>query len=97
MPDNAGIVWKTAVPLPGHNSPVVWENRVFLSGATADEQAVFCFDAGSGDLQWRHDLPPTKPDSGNWKSGIHRLCGADDGDRRRAGVCHLRHGRCGGA
>ncbi len=64
VPDNAGIVWKAAVPLPGHNSPVVWENRVFLSGATVDEQAVFCFEAGSGNLLWRGDLPPTKPESG---------------------------------
>ena len=28
-----GIVWKTPVPLPGMNSPVVWNDRVFLSGA----------------------------------------------------------------
>ncbi|MHB8957611.1 MAG: outer membrane protein assembly factor BamB family protein [Pirellulaceae bacterium] len=64
VPDDTGIVWKSIVPLPGHNSPVVWEDRLFLSGATAEEQAVFCFDAASGALQWRHDLPPTKPDSG---------------------------------
>jgi outer membrane protein assembly factor BamB len=64
VPANTGIVWKTAVPLPGPNSPVVWRQRVFLSGATAEEQAVFCFDATGGELQWRHDLPPTKPESG---------------------------------
>lgn len=64
VPDDTGIVWKTDVPLPGPNSPIVWQQRVFLSGATADEQAVFCFDAASGALQWRHDLPPTKPDKG---------------------------------
>ena len=28
-----GILWKTPVPLPGNNSPVVWGKRVFLSGA----------------------------------------------------------------
>ncbi|MHB8969449.1 MAG: outer membrane protein assembly factor BamB family protein [Pirellulaceae bacterium] len=64
VPDNVGIAWKAAVPLPGNNSPVVWDKRVLLSGATAEEQAVFCFDAASGSLQWRHDLPPTKPAKG---------------------------------
>ena len=59
-----GILWKTAAPLPGNSSPVVWNDRVFLSGATADEQAVFGFDANSGDLVWRHDVAPTRPESG---------------------------------
>ncbi len=52
-----GVLWQAAVPLPGYNSPVVWQDRVFLSGATADEQAVFCFDANQGTLLWRLDVP----------------------------------------
>ena len=48
VPDNTGILWKTAVPLPGPNSPVVWQQTIFLSGATAEEQAVFCFDTDDG-------------------------------------------------
>lgn len=52
-----GILWKTAVPLPGKNSPVVWGKRVFLSGATESKREVFCFDADSGQLLWRGDVP----------------------------------------
>lgn len=48
-----GILWKTKVPLPGHNSPVVWDERVFLSGADANTREVYCFDAVSGDLLWQ--------------------------------------------
>ena len=48
-----GIVWKTPVPLPGENSPVVWGNRVFLSGATPDKREVYCFDAADGKLLWQ--------------------------------------------
>lgn len=54
------IRWKTEVPLPGFNSPVVWGNRVFLSGSDAETREVYCFDADSGELLWRHpvaDLP----------------------------------------
>jgi outer membrane protein assembly factor BamB len=54
---NEGILWRTAVPLPGNNSPVVWGNRVFLSGATETKREVFCFDADSGQLLWRGDVP----------------------------------------
>ncbi|MBM4088249.1 MAG: hypothetical protein FJ276_02280 [Planctomycetes bacterium] len=56
-----GILWKVEVPLPGYNSPIVWEDRVFVSGATDSEQAVFCFDADSGALRWRRDIPPPVP------------------------------------
>jgi len=54
-----GIVWKTPVPLEGNNSPVVWEDRVFLSGATEDARQVYCFDADSGELLWERDVPGT--------------------------------------
>ncbi len=52
-----GILWKTAIPLPGKNSPVVWDRHVFLSGATEERREVFCFDADSGQLLWRQDVP----------------------------------------
>jgi len=48
-----GILWKTPVPLPGENSPVVWEDRVFLTGATEEAREVYCFDANSGALLWQ--------------------------------------------
>ncbi len=51
-----GILWKTPVPLPGKNSPVVWGNRVFLTGATANARQVYCFDADSGKLLWQRDV-----------------------------------------
>ncbi len=54
-----GIVWKTAVPLPGHNSPVVWGDRVFLSGADMKTRKVFCLDAVAGKLLWQKDMPST--------------------------------------
>lgn len=49
----AGVSWKTAVPTPGFNSPIVWGDRVFVSGATKENREVFCFDANSGKLVWQ--------------------------------------------
>jgi len=51
-----GILWKTRVPLPGHNSPVVWENRIFLTGADQNHRQVYCFDAATGSLLWKGDV-----------------------------------------
>jgi len=47
------ILWKVPVPLPGENSPVVWGERVFLSGATEQERRVYCFSAADGKLLWQ--------------------------------------------
>ena len=54
-----GIAWKTAVPLPGHSSPVVWGDRIFLTGADEKTRKVFCFDAAGGKLLWQRDMPST--------------------------------------
>ncbi len=58
-----GIRWKTAVPLPGANSPIVWENRVFLTGADAERREVYCFDTESGKLLWQSPVAPSRPDA----------------------------------
>ncbi len=50
------ILWKTRIPIPGNNSPIVWGNRVFISGASETEKAVLCYSTESGDLLWRGDL-----------------------------------------
>jgi len=47
------IKWKTAIPLPGYNSPVVWNDKIFLSGANATKREVYCFDRTTGKILWR--------------------------------------------
>ncbi len=50
------IRWKTELALPGNNSPVVWGNRVYLCGATADAREVYCYDTETGQQVWKHTL-----------------------------------------
>jgi outer membrane protein assembly factor BamB len=52
----SNVLWKVAVPKAGANSPVVWGNRLFLSGCDATTREVYCFDADSGALLWTHDV-----------------------------------------
>ncbi len=47
------ILWKTPVPLPGNSSPVLWGDKLFLTGANAETQEAFCFSRASGKLLWR--------------------------------------------
>lgn len=54
-----GIRWKTQVPLAGNSSPIVWDQRVFLSGADEGQRQVFCFDTESGELLWQTDVSAT--------------------------------------
>ncbi len=51
-----GIVWKSKVPRAGHNSPVVWGDKVFLSGGDESKLEVYCFDAVSGKMLWRRTV-----------------------------------------
>lgn len=53
-----GIVWKSPVPAHGHSSPVVWGNRVFLTGGDAKAREVMCFDTTTGALLWQKPAPP---------------------------------------
>ena len=50
------IRWKTEIPLPGYNSPIIWNNRVYLSGAKESRKEVYCIDAASGKILWTADL-----------------------------------------
>ena len=81
-----GIVWKTPVPLPGNNSPVVWGKRVFLSGADQRRREVYCFDADSGKLLWQQAAPGTpqstaRPPKVNDDTGYAAPTTATDGRR----------------
>jgi len=60
----ANIKWKFTSPLPGFNSPVVWEDKVFISGANATTREVYCIDRNTGKLQWKVPVANV-PGSGN--------------------------------
>lgn len=80
-----GIAWKSAIPAPGFNSPIVWKDRVFLSGGTADQREVLCYDADNGKLLWRRPIENV-PGSGpspqvNEQTGYAASTMATDGRR----------------
>jgi outer membrane protein assembly factor BamB len=56
LKSGAGIAWKVAMTAPGHSSPIVWSNRVFLSSGDAAKRSVSCFDAASGQMLWQRPI-----------------------------------------
>ena len=46
------ILWKTAIPLPGYNSPIIWGDRIFLTGSDGLNQEVYCIDKNNGKFLW---------------------------------------------
>ena len=68
---DTGIAWKTRIAGEGISSPIVWEDRVFLTAAVerGAVRLVVCLHAGSGDVLWHKRLPaeatPTYPRTGH--------------------------------
>lgn len=50
---DGGVLWKSPVPARGFNSPIVWSNRVFISGGDARRREVFCYSTTDGKLLWQ--------------------------------------------
>src|SRR5205823_3367451 len=60
------LLWRVKVPGSGNSSPVVWDDRVFLTGSAPDGTArsVYCFRTSDGKLLWARQAPPAPPESG---------------------------------
>ncbi len=58
------ILWKVEVPLHGYNSPIIWENKLFLTGANSGNREIYCYDKNTGALLWtaKADNIPGSPE-----------------------------------
>ncbi|MFC1582220.1 PQQ-binding-like beta-propeller repeat protein [Planctomycetota bacterium] len=67
------IIWKTPIALKGESSPIVWGDRLFLTGGNADTHEVFCLDTASGKLIWQRSLKVNPAGDGIkvWKGYSH--------------------------
>src|SRR6266540_4083583 len=57
---NKNVIWKTALP-PGHSSPVLTRNRIFITAHTKEKDdyklLVICLDRQTGKLLWQREVP----------------------------------------
>jgi outer membrane protein assembly factor BamB len=60
------VLWKTVVPKHGVSSPIVWDRRLFLTGADDLAREIYCFSTDTGELLWQHevkDIPGSPEDT----------------------------------
>jgi outer membrane protein assembly factor BamB len=46
------IGWKIQLPKAGKSSPVIWDDRIFVTGAEGNQCEIYCIDKNSGALLW---------------------------------------------
>jgi outer membrane protein assembly factor BamB len=52
------VVWKCKVPGTGHSSPVIWEDKLFITSALSEtnEKILLCYDTKTGELLWQQTV-----------------------------------------
>lgn len=63
------IAWRTIIPGDGHSSPVVWDDKVFLTTAITNlnQRQLLCLNRQTGVQEWARTVLKTEAES------IHRL------------------------
>lgn len=56
-PSGKNILWKSSTPLPGNSSPVIWGDKIFLTGASESKREVYCLDRNTGKMLWIATVP----------------------------------------
>ncbi len=46
------IAWKSAIPKHGYNSPLVWDDKIFIAGSDLQSREVYCYNRADGKLLW---------------------------------------------
>jgi outer membrane protein assembly factor BamB len=83
-PSGRNIKWKVPLPKKGYNSPVIWGDRLFITGADVQSRVLYCFDRHTGNLLWQHDasgIPgsPAAPPRVTGDTGLAAPGAATDG------------------
>lgn len=55
------VVWKTPLP-PGHSSPVLAVDRIYLTAFVGDKLLTICTDLKTGKILWQREIPRSRSD-----------------------------------
>lgn len=50
--DGKNVRWKSVIPRPGKSSPVIWGDRIFLTGAEGGDLDLYCIGKDKGEILW---------------------------------------------
>jgi outer membrane protein assembly factor BamB len=80
------IKWKVAFSKPGYNSPVLWGDKLFISGGDAQARVVSCYNRHTGQLLWEREVTgipgsPASPPRTTEDTGLAAPTMSVDGNR----------------
>lgn len=77
------ILWRIELKGEGHSSPVNWEHRIFLTGATDKGRCRFvcALDASDGHLLWEKSIPCEAPEKAHAMNSLATATCVTDGER----------------
>ena len=83
---NENIKWKVASSKPGYSSPVIWGDKIFISGGDAQSRVVSCYNRHNGQLIWEKEVTgipgsPAKAPRVTEDTGLAAPTMAVDGNR----------------
>ncbi len=83
---NKNIKWKIPIPKTGHNSPIIWNEKLFIAGADTKSKQVFCYNRYTGQLIWQKEVnnipgSPTTPPKTTDDTGLSAPTLTTDGKR----------------
>ncbi len=76
---STNVIWKVKTP-KGHSSPIVVNNRIYITAFDGDERIVLCLDAKSGEQVWRSAVKRLRSEQPNPLNGPTTPSVATDGN-----------------
>ena len=83
--ENKNIKWKTKIPNPGKSSPVIWGDKIYLTGAKDSLCEVYCINKTNGEILWTksvNNIPgePSVPPETDFEAGLAVSTAATNGE-----------------
>jgi outer membrane protein assembly factor BamB len=80
------ILWKSPIPKHGYNSPVIWDDKIFIAGSDKQIREVYCYNRTDGKLLWTgkaDNIPgsPANPPKVTEDTGLSAPTLTTDGQR----------------
>ncbi len=77
------IVWKVQVPGQGFSSPIIWDDRIFVTSSfeKGSRRAVHCLDKKTGKILWSREIKDQNPERTSSMTGHAASTPVTDGKR----------------
>jgi hypothetical protein len=77
------VVWKTSIPGEGHSSPIIWDNRIFLTSALKETQdrILLSLDRKTGAVLWQQAVVRAPMEAKNKENSYASATPATDGEK----------------